>query len=239
MPQAPKPLRPRHQAPLRPRAKAASANLTPLIRLTLAFSLLLILFFASLTRLHAAEPVRILVFGDSLSAGYQLPSGKGFTDQLQKSLTKKGLAVEVINAAVSGDTSANGLSRLDWSTPDNVDLVILELGANDALQGLPVDKTKANLAAMIEKFRAKGAKVALMGMKAPPNMGQSFVSSFDAIYLALAKEMSVPLLPFFLEGVAGDPSLNLADGIHPNPQGIEIIVSNVAPFIMDIVKDLN
>ncbi|TLP47275.1 arylesterase [Cohaesibacter sp. CAU 1516] len=205
----------------------------------MAGSFLLLLLFVTLTRLHAAEPMRILAFGDSLSAGYQLPAGKGFTDQLQKSLTEQGLNVEVINAAVSGDTSANGLSRLDWSTPDGIDLVVLELGANDALQGLPVDKTKANLAAMIEKFRAKGAKVALMGMKAPPNMGQTYVSAFDAIYPALAEEMNVPLLPFFLEGVAGDPSLNLADGIHPNPQGIEIIVSNVAPFLLDIVKDLN
>ncbi|WP_198662811.1 arylesterase [Cohaesibacter intestini] len=223
----------------RPQSQAATRDLTPLLRLAMAGSFLLLLLFVTLTRLHAAEPMRILAFGDSLSAGYQLPAGKGFTDQLQKSLTEQGLNVEVINAAVSGDTSANGLSRLDWSTPDGIDLVVLELGANDALQGLPVDKTKANLAAMIEKFRAKGAKVALMGMKAPPNMGQTYVSAFDAIYPALAEEMNVPLLPFFLEGVAGDPSLNLADGIHPNPQGIEIIVSNVAPFLLDIVKDLN
>ena len=221
------------------KSKAAIATHSQSIRYLTAFSFLLILLFLSASRLSASETIRILAFGDSLSAGYQLPAGKGFTDQLQKSLTEKGLAVEIVNAAVSGDTSASGLSRLDWSTPDNIDLVLLELGANDALQGLPVDKTKANLAAMIEKFRAKGATVALMGMRAPPNMGKSYVTAFDAIYPALAKDMNVPLLPFFLEGVAADPALNLADGIHPNPQGIEIIVSNVAPFVLNIVKELN
>ena len=159
------------------RVQAATTSLQKSIILSIrfftAFSFLFLLFFASALRVQAAEPVRILAFGDSLSAGYQLPAGKGFTDQLQKTLSEQGLAVELINAAVSGDTSASGLSRLDWSTPQDIDLVLLELGANDALQGLPVDKTKANLAAMIEKFKSKGAKVALMGMRAPAQYGSS------------------------------------------------------------------
>ena len=214
-----------------------------LVRQIIAFSLLvltaLVVTISMNTKARAADPVQILVFGDSLSAGYQLPQGKGFADQLQKTLTEQKISAEIVNAAVSGDTSASGLSRLDWSTPDGIDLVLLELGANDALQGLPVDRAKANLAAMIEKFQTKGAIVALMGMRAPPNMGKDYVAAFDAIYPALAKQYGLPFYPFFLENVAAEPELNLRDGIHPNEQGIEIIVSNVAPFVIDIVKTLN
>ncbi len=205
---------------------------------SLSFLFLVLLGIFAMTEARA-DTVRILAFGDSLSAGYQLPAGTGFTDRLQEKLNAEGLDAEVINAAVSGDTTASGLSRLDWSTPDDVDLVLLELGANDALQGLPIDKAKANLDAMIEKFQAKDIKVALMGMMAPPNMGADYTAAFDAIYPALAKEHKIPLYPFFLEDVAAQPHLNLEDGMHPNEEGIKIIVAKVAPFIIDILKQTN
>ena len=217
--------------------KAHSHDL--LMRMTLALGLVFAALILAMSQVRAAEPTRILAFGDSLSAGYQLPDGEGFTGQLQDALDEAGLEVEVVNAAVSGDTTASGLSRLDWSTPEGIDLVLLELGANDALQGLPVDRAKANLASMIEKFRQKGAKVALLGMRAPPNMGKDYVAAFDAIYPELAEHYNVPLYPFFLEDVAGQPALNLADGIHPTTEGISIIVKKVAPFVQDIVKTLN
>ncbi len=217
----------------------ASGRLTDLIRRAFAYLLLLPLGLFIMTSAQAADPLRILSFGDSLSAGYQLPPGTGFTDQLQANLTQSGHDVEVINAAVSGDTTASGLSRLDWSTPENVDIVLLELGANDALQGLPVEKAKSNLATMIEKFQGKGIKVALMGMRAPPNMGQDYVSAFDAIYPALANEYQIPLYPFFLEGVAAQPHLNLQDGIHPTEEGIQVIVKKITPFLIDILNQPN
>ncbi|WP_316858290.1 arylesterase [uncultured Cohaesibacter sp.] len=185
---------------------------------------------------HAAETVRILAFGDSLSAGYQLPPDKGFTSQLQQSLRQHGLKVDVINAAVSGDTTASGLARLDWSTPEDIDLVLLELGANDALQGLPVDKAQENLSAMIEAFQKKGLAVALLGMQSPPNMGENYVKAFNSIYPTLAKRYDIPLYPFFLEDVAAQPHLNLEDGIHPTSEGIEIIVRKMTPFVMDILQ---
>ena len=205
-------------------------------RWIMGFFFLMLLFAAMVIKVDAAEPIHILVYGDSLSAGYQLPAGAGFADQLEDHLKKEGFAIEITNASVSGDTTANGLSRLDWSTPDKVDLVLLELGANDALQGLPVDAAKANLSRMIEKFQNHGAKVMLMGMRSPPNMGQDYVSAFNAIFPALAKEYKLPFFPFFLENVAARPELNLSDGMHPNQQGIKIIVENVAPHVIDIVK---
>ena len=157
---------------------------------------------------------------------------------LEQTVQEDAIAAQVINAAVSGDTTATDLSRLDWSTPDGIDLVLLELGANDALQGLPVDKAKANLAAMIEKFQSRNITVGLIGMQAPPNMGTDYVSAFNAIYPALAEKYAVPLYPFFLDGVAAIPELNLNDGMHPNRDGIKIIVKKIAPFVINIVKSL-
>ncbi|WP_373236778.1 arylesterase [Cohaesibacter celericrescens] len=209
------------------------------LRITIAFGLFFLIALFSVSKIQAAEPIKILSFGDSLSAGYQLPSGAGFTDQLQKRLNEEPHAVEVINAAVSGDTTAAGLARLDWSTPDGVDIVLLELGANDALQGLPVDRAKANLAEMIEKFQSRNITVGLIGMQAPPNMGADYVEAFNAIFPALAKQYSVPFYPFFLDGVAAITDLNLSDGMHPNEEGIKIIVKKIAPFVIDIVKTLN
>ena len=224
------------------RTDAKASNDTPfLVRWLIAISslMLMALLFTGIKQAQASDPIRILAFGDSLSAGYQLPPGAGFTDRLQAQLRQSGLDVVIVNAAVSGDTTANGLARLDWSTPDDIDFVLLELGANDALQGLSVEKARANLAAMIEKFQAKDAEVILMGMRAPPNMGQDYVTAFDAIYPALAEQYGTPLYPFFLDGVAAEPGLNLADGIHPNAKGIEIITKRIAPFVTELVKAKN
>lgn len=198
-----------------------------------AILMLLAMFMA---RSNASDKTQIAAFGDSLSADYQLPAGAGFVDQLQKALADKGLNVNVVSAAVSGDTTSSGLARLDWSISDDIDLVILELGANDALQGLPLEQTKANLEKMIVRLKERGKKVLLTGMRAPPNMGKDYVSRFDAIYPALAKKHSLPFYPFFLEGVAAKPELNLGDGIHPNSDGIAIIVKAIAPLVEDILQ---
>ncbi|MCV6545775.1 MAG: arylesterase [Cohaesibacter sp.] len=207
-------------------------------KLTIA-AFFFLLFAVSLPlQAKAQQVISIITFGDSLSAGYQLPQGHGFSDQLQASLDKMGLKSQVTNAAVSGDTTASGLSRLDWSIPDGTDLVILELGANDALQGLPLDQTKANLIAMIERLKERNITILLAGMQAPPNMGKPYVETFNAIYPALAKDYELAFYPFFLEGVAAIPELNLKDGIHPNKEGITIITSKIAPLVAQIIKDM-
>lgn len=197
---------------------------------------LLLCLFALPTK--AQTPISIITFGDSLSAGYQLPQGQGFSDQLQQKLDDMGLKTQITNAAVSGDTTATGLSRLDWSIPDGTDLVILELGANDALQGLPLEQTKANLIAMIKRLQERKITILLAGMQAPPNMGKPYVDIFNAIYPDLAKQFQLPFYPFFLEGVAAIPELNLKDGIHPNEEGIAIITNKIAPLVAQLVKDM-
>src|SRR5882724_10281209 len=172
-------------------------------------------------------PVAILAFGDSLTAGYGLAEAEGFPAQLQAALAGKGIAARVIDGGVSGDTSAGGLARLDWSLADKPDLVILELGANDALRGLDPAATRANLDAMLQRLRAAGVPVLLAGMRAPPNLGRDFAAAFDRIYPELAAKYGVPLYPFFLDGVAADARLTQADGLHPNPAGVEVIVERL------------
>ncbi len=215
-------------------AKTASLKSHMIVMASALFLLLCLFAMPS----KAQNPVSIVTFGDSLSAGYQLPQGHGFSDQLQKKLDEMGLKTQVTNAAVSGDTTATGLSRLDWSIPDGTDLVILELGANDALQGLPLDQTKANLIAMIERLKERKISVLLAGMQAPPNMGKPYVDVFNAIYPDLAKQYQLPFYPFFLDGVAAIPELNLKDGIHPNKEGIAIITNKIAPLVAQLVQDM-
>ncbi len=186
-----------------------------------------------------ARTLQIVVFGDSLSAGYQLPAGAGFPEQLQQALKVQEIDVIIIAAAVSGDTTSGGLARLDWSVPDGIDGVILELGANDALRGLPVELAQENLDAMISRLRQREIGVLLAGMRAPPNMGEDYQQAFDAIYPALAKKHNVPLYPFFLDGVAANPALNLDDGIHPNSAGVKLMVERFLPFALRFIKNLN
>lgn len=178
-----------------------------------------------------AKPVRILAFGDSLTAGYGLPEGEGFVPQLQQALQKMGREVTVINGGLSGDTTAGGLSRLDWMLAEKPEFVILELGANDMLRGLSPDEARANLDATIKRIKDSGAKLLLAGMLASRTLGADYQTRFDAIYPDLAKEHDVALYPFFLDGVAARPELNQQDGLHPTRQGVAVIVGNILPYV--------
>lgn len=174
----------------------------------------------------------MLALGDSLTAGYGLGPGEGFTDRLQAHLRASGHDIAVHNAGVSGDTSAGGLARLDWALAGPVDLVIVELGANDGLRGIDPAETERNLDAIVTKLKTKGIPVLLAGMRAPPNMGDAYAEDFDGLYGRLAAKHDVPLYPFFLDGVAAQPELNQGDGIHPNAEGVGVIVSRIAPFVL-------
>ncbi|KAA3451400.1 arylesterase [Mesorhizobium sp. SARCC-RB16n] len=178
-----------------------------------------------------AEPFKIVGFGDSLMAGFGLGPGEGFTDKLQAALRARGHDVTVANAGVSGDTSSGGLARLDWSVPDGTQLVILELGANDMLRGVSPDITRKNLDAMLGKLRERKIAVLLAGMRAAPNLGADYQNAFDAVFPELAAKYGVTLYPFFLDGVAGQPSLQLEDGLHPNAKGVDLMVQRILPTI--------
>jgi acyl-CoA thioesterase-1 len=169
----------------------------------------------------------IVAFGDSLSAGYGLSEEQSYTTLLQRKLDEKGYRYRVINAGVSGDTSAGGVRRIDWSLEGNVKILILELGGNDGLRGLPVTEMKKNLAAMIERAQSHGVTVVLAGMEAPPNLGVEYTRDFRQAYRDLAKEYKVPLIPFVLEGVGGLAEMNQPDGIHPNAKGEKVMTENV------------
>ena len=191
------------------------------------------------SRLIAADNATIVAFGDSLTAGYGLPSDEAFTTRLQEMLQdQEKLKVKVVNAGVSGDTTKAGLARLDWSVPDTTSLVILELGANDALRGISPVETRANLEAMIVRLKERKINVLLAGMLAPPNMGADYEKAFNAIYRELAEKHDVPLYPFFLEGVAAIPELNQADGIHPNSEGTMVIVHQLGPVVAQLLRSL-
>ena len=183
------------------------------------------------TNAQTSERITILAFGDSLTAGYGLEQGQAFPTRLEAALQAKGLPVKLINAGVSGDTTQDGLNRLEWVLNAEVDAVILELGANDALRGLPPRQARENLAAMMEILRARGLPVLIAGMRAPLNLGREYVAAFDAIHPQLAREYDALLYPFFLEGVALQPHLNLEDGLHPNAAGVERIVSGILPHV--------
>ena len=176
---------------------------------------------------RAAEPSgsrrRIVFLGDSLTAGYGLDTDQSVPSLIQARLSKEGYRYDVVNAGVSGDTSAGGLSRLDWSLSGNVAVLVIELGANDGLRGLPVEALKRNLDAIITKARRRGIAVVLTGMEAPPNYGAAYTAEFRDVYRDLAREREVTFVPFYLEGVAGNPGLNIADGMHPNAEGARIV----------------
>jgi len=182
-----------------------------------------------------AAPVKILALGSSLTQGYGLPPGTEFPVQLQAALKKAGIDAVVINAGVSADTSAGGLARLDWSLADHPDAVILELGSNDMLRGIPPKVTEKNLRAILDKLKAAHVKVLLTGMFAQRNLGADYVQQFDAIYPRLAKDTNVLFYPFFLDGVALTPALNQADGMHPNPAGVKVIVARMLPLVKKLL----
>jgi acyl-CoA thioesterase I len=179
----------------------------------------------------SGKPIKLVVLGDSLSAGLGLPAAAAFPARLQKALKDKGIEVDMVNAGVSGDTTSGGLERLDWSVADGTDAVIIELGANDALRGIDPQISRAALGQILTRLKARNIAVLLCGMLAPPNYGTDYSARFDAIYPELAKQYQVPLYPFFLQGVAGDPRLNQADGIHPTAEGVDIIVSAMLPSV--------
>jgi acyl-CoA thioesterase I len=197
-------------------------------RLKILFLLLLLLTLQGLST--AAPTPRIILFmGDSITAGFGLGPAETFPAVIQKKIDARGWSFRVVNAGQSGDTSAGGLGRLDWLLKNRVDVLVLELGANDGLRGLPVETTRKNLQAIIERTQLKypEVKIILAGMKVPPNMGGDYGRRFEAVFADLAKKNHVPLIPFILEGVGGVRELNLADGIHPTAKGQEIVAANV------------
>ena len=181
------------------------------------------------------EKMVIVALGDSLTAGLGLPPEQAYPALLQKRLSNAGYDYEVVNAGVSGDTASGGLNRLDWSVPPGTDAVILELGANDMLRGVDPHVTKTALSAIISKLDARHIPVLLAGMKALPNLGEDYARAFDAIYPALASTHHVVFYPFFLAGVAADPRLNLVDGMHPSPAGVDIIVKQILPSVEELI----
>jgi acyl-CoA thioesterase I len=185
-----------------------------------------------------AKAIRLVVLGDSLTAGLGLPPGKAFPDRLQAALRAKGWDVTVLNAGVSGDTTADGLQRYDWAVPADADALIVELGANDMLRGLKPEDTKQALSAILDKARAAHLPTLLAGMRAAPNLGAEYDRAFNAIYPALAEAHDAALYPFFLDGVAGDPKLNQADGIHPTAEGVDAIVERIEPSVEQLLKQV-
>ncbi|CDX25947.1 multifunctional acyl-CoA thioesterase I and protease I and lysophospholipase L1 [Mesorhizobium sp. ORS 3324] len=202
---------------------------------SLAAALLLFLTVCGAVSSARAQTFSIVGFGDSLMAGFSLAPGQGFTDRLQAALKAKGLDVTVANAGVSGDTTSGGLARLDWSVPDGTRLVILELGANDMLRGVSPGIAEKNLDTMLAKLKQRGIPVLLAGMRAAPNLGADYQNTFDAIYPRLAAKYDAPLYPFFLDGVAGHPDLQLEDGLHPNPKGVDVMVERILPTVRKAV----
>ena len=201
-----------------------------------AVAIVLLVAFAEFAAAQPkTTPLRIVVFGDSLVAGFQLKSSDAFPAQLERALRAKGHAVEVINAGVSGDTTATGVERLPWAVPERTDAVILELGANDALRGLDPARAKANLDRIITTLKTGGAEVLLAGMLAPRNLGADYARTFDAIYPELANRHGAILYPFFLDGVAMNAALNLGDGIHPNREGVTEIVKRILPAVEQLM----
>ena len=183
----------------------------------------------------AERAVNIVAFGDSLTAGYGLSANEAFPVQLQRALEAKGLAVDVVNAGVSGDTTTGGLSRLDWSVPDGTDAVILELGANDALRGVDPAITRNALDAMLRRLKERKIAVLLCGMVAPPNLGTEYGRAFNSIYPDLAVQNGAILYPFFLTGVAADSKLNQRDGLHPTAAGVAVIVDRILPQVEQLI----
>lgn len=207
----------------------------------LAFHVIVI---ATLLRLFSSpaladgKSVQLVGLGDSLMAGYQLAPDESYTARLEKALRDKGIQVSITNAGVSGDTSSGGLSRADWSVPDGTDGVILELGANDALRGIPPSETEKNLDTIIRRLKERGIAVMLVGILAPPNMGDNYATSFNPIYSRLAEKYNLPLYPFFLDGVVTEDAMKLEDGMHPNAKGVDVMVQKSLPVAEKFITEV-
>jgi acyl-CoA thioesterase-1 len=187
------------------------------------------------TTTQPQRTIRIMALGDSLTAGYGLPHGEGFVAKLQAALDKAGAHATVLDAGVSGDTSADGLARLDWALGDKPDAAIVELGANDGLRGLPPELMERNLSAILDRLASRHLPVLLAGMYAPPNLGQSYFGTFRAVFDRLSRWPGIAFYPFFLDGVVGQHALNQADGIHPSAAGVDVIVARILPDVLALV----
>lgn len=202
---------------------------------------LLLLFVGSIAASSTAafaKPLNIVAFGDSLMAGYQLPAEDAFPARLEKALKANGADVTITNASVSGDTTADGLARVDWSIPDGTDGVILELGANDALRGLTPEDTRKNLEAIIQRLKTRKIAILLAGMQAPPNMGSDYGKRFNAIYPDLAKKYDLTLYPLFVAAYVLHPDMKLSDGMHPNAKGVKAAVKDFQPVMENFIKTI-
>jgi len=184
-----------------------------------------------------ARPVKLLVLGDSLAAGFGLALQDAFPARLEADLKARGLDVKVVNGGVSGDTSAGGLARLDWVLADAPEAAIVELGGNDGLRAIEPAVTFANLDAILTRLKARGVRVLLAGMHAPPNLGRIYTDAFHDVFHRLAAKHDVALYPFFLEGVAAEPRLNQPDGIHPNAAGVQVIVDRIGPHVVRLLAE--
>lgn len=196
-------------------------------------AVLALLLYLAAPAVHAqTEPVKLAILGDSLAAGYGLAPAQAFPARLQAALKEKGRNVTVINHGVSGDTTAGGVERLDWMLGDRPDIVLVELGGNDALRALDPAATERNLDTIVKKLKEAGVTVWLVGMLAPRNFGPEYAKSFDAVFKKIADKYEVPFYAFFLDGVAQDPALNQPDGIHPNARGVDVVVERIIPFVI-------
>ena len=196
----------------------------------------LVLFMAAAANPARAAPLELVVLGDSLSSGYGLAPTEGFASVLEKALQDEGLDIRIVNAGVAGDTSTQGLARLDWSVPEGTQAVIVELGANDALRGKDPADTEKALDEILTRLKARSIPVLLAGMLAPPNMGADYEARFNPIFPRLAERHGVLFYPFFLENVAGDRELNQPDGMHPNAQGVQKIVNSILPSVKALAE---
>lgn len=223
-------------ASARPRGESRAYGLKARIVNAAATALLAAMMLVGATAVAQDARPRLLVLGDSLTAGYGLPSEQAFPARLQAWLSAAGVDVNVINAGVSGDTSAGGLARLDWAIGSSPPaFAIVALGANDGLRGLPPANMESNLDKIVTRLKARGAKVLLAGMLAPRNYGREYATEYDAVFARLAERHQVPLYPFFLEGVATDPALNQPDGLHPNARGVEVMVERIGPHVRRLI----
>jgi acyl-CoA thioesterase-1 len=193
---------------------------------------------SSIIPARAETPLHIVALGDSLTAAYGLPAKDGFVPRLQAALAAKGVAVDIANAGVSGDTASDGLARLDWSVPQGTDAVVLELGANDMLRGLKPEVTRVALDAILQRLNERHIAVVLCGMRAAPNLGADYGHAFDSIYPELAAKHGVIFYPFFLDGSAGERKLTQSDGLHPNADGVGVIVERILPTVLELVARL-
>jgi acyl-CoA thioesterase-1 len=191
-----------------------------------------------MTNAAAAQTVTLLALGDSLTAGYGLQPSDAFPVKLEAALIARGHDVKVINGGIAGDTALDGASRVDWALTEEVDAVIVEFGANDALRGLPVPQAEQALDQLLTKLAERKLPVLLAGMRAPPNLGPDYQAAFDGMYSRLAEKHGSLLYPFFLEGVAAETKLNQADGMHPNPAGVDVIVSRIVPSVERLLEQV-